>query len=67
MKVYYVTEVLRQVINIKTMCPYYTLEFRNMTSYLLQVPRYNCHQKSCLLNCWSLLLYISSAIIIQIV
>jgi len=39
MKVYNVTEVLRQVINIKTMCPYYTLEFRNMTSYLLQVSR----------------------------
>jgi len=31
--VYYVT----QGINIKTMCPYYILEFRNTTLHLLQV------------------------------
>jgi len=35
-KVYYVTQVLKQGINIQTMCPNYIL-FRNTTSYLLQV------------------------------
>jgi len=34
MKVYYVTQVLKQGINIKTMCPYYTLQFRNTKSHL---------------------------------
>jgi len=29
MKVYYVTQVLKQCINIKTMCPNYILEFKN--------------------------------------
>jgi len=28
-KVYYVTQVLKQGINIKTMCPNYILEFKN--------------------------------------
>ena len=37
MKVFYVTKVLKQGINIKTRCPNYKLEFRNMTSHLLQV------------------------------
>ena len=37
MKVFSVSQVLKQGINIKTMCPYYILEFRNMTSHLLQV------------------------------
>jgi len=35
MKVYYVTQLLKQGINIKTMCPNYILEFRNMKSHLL--------------------------------
>jgi len=34
MKVYYVTLVLKQGINIKTMCPNYILEFGNMISLL---------------------------------
>ena len=37
MKVFSVSQVLKQDINIKTMCPNYILEFRNMTSHLLQV------------------------------
>jgi len=37
MKLYYVTQVLRQGINIKAMCPNYILEFRNTNSHLLQV------------------------------
>ena len=37
MKVYYVTQDLKQCINIKTMCPYYKVEFRNINTYLLQV------------------------------
>ena len=37
MKVYYVTNVLKQGIDIKTMCPDYIFEFRNTNSYLLQV------------------------------
>ena len=37
MKVYYVTHVLKQGIDIKTMCPDYIFEFRNTNSYLLQV------------------------------
>jgi len=37
MKVYYVTQVLKQGINTKRMCPDYILEFRNMKSHLLQV------------------------------
>jgi len=38
MKVYYyVTQELKQEINIKTMCPYYKLEFKNMKLHLLQV------------------------------
>jgi len=32
MKVYYVTQVLKQGINIKTMCPNYVLDFRNTKS-----------------------------------
>jgi len=35
--VYYVTEVLKQCINIKTICPNYRLEFRNTKSHVLQV------------------------------
>jgi len=31
MKVYYVTQVLKQDINIKMICPNYILEFRTMT------------------------------------
>ena len=30
-------QVLKQCINIKTMCPNYNLEFRNTNSQLLQV------------------------------
>ena len=37
MKVCYVIQVLKQSINIKTMCANYILEFRNITSHLLQV------------------------------
>jgi len=37
MKVYSVTQVLRQGINIQTMCPNYILEFRNAISYLFHV------------------------------
>ena len=37
MKVFYVTKVLKQGINIKTMYPHYILELRNMKSHLLQV------------------------------
>jgi len=37
MKVCYVIQVLKQSINIKTMCVNYILEFRNITSHLLQV------------------------------
>ena len=37
MKVYYVTKVLKQGFNIKTMYPHYILELRNMKSHLLQV------------------------------
>ena len=37
MKVYYVRQVLKQGINIKAMCPYYILEFRNTKLHLLQV------------------------------
>jgi len=57
MKVYYVTHVLKQGTYIKTMCPNYILEFRNMNPHLLQVlSRHvgqdrNCHRKSCLLYC----------------
>jgi len=36
MKVYYVTQELKQEINIKTMCPNYKLEFRNTKLHLLQ-------------------------------
>ena len=37
MKVYYVTQVLQQGINIKTNCNKYILEFGNMKSHLLKV------------------------------
>ena len=37
MNVYYVTQVLKPDINIKTMCPNYILEFRNTKSHLLHV------------------------------
>jgi len=33
MKVYYVTQVLKQGINTNTICPYYILEFRNTKSH----------------------------------
>jgi len=30
MKVYYITQVLKQrILHLETMCPYYILEFRN--------------------------------------
>jgi len=35
MKVYNVTQVLKQGFNIKTNCPNYIPEFRNMKSHLL--------------------------------
>ena len=35
MKVYYVTQVLKQGTDIKTYCPNYTINFRNMKLYLL--------------------------------
>ena len=51
MKAYNVTQVIKQVINIKTMCPNYVLEFRNTNLYLLQVYLgRNCHWKSSLLT-----------------
>jgi len=62
MKVLYVTQVLKQDISFKTMCPHCILEFRNKKSYFIaSLSRWVgqdriCHQKSCLLNCWSLLL-----------
>ena len=37
MKIYYVAQVLKQVSNIRTVCPNYILEFRNTNSHLLQV------------------------------
>jgi len=37
LKVYYDTQVLKQGINITTMCPHYILEFRNTISHLLQL------------------------------
>ena len=37
MKVYYITQVLKQGTYIKTTCPNYKLKFRNTTSHLLQV------------------------------
>jgi len=37
MKVYYVTQVLKQDNKIKTICSYYILEFRNTKSHVLQV------------------------------
>ena len=37
MKVYHVTQVIKQSINIKTMCTYYVFEFRNTKFLLLQV------------------------------
>jgi len=33
MKAHYATHVLKQSINIKTMCPNYILEFRNTQSH----------------------------------
>ena len=58
MKVFYVTQVLGQGINIKTICPNYILKFRkneNHIYWLIDQDR-NCHRKSSLLNCRSLLL-----------
>jgi len=40
MKVYYVTQVLKQGINIKTKLPYYILEYRNMYMYSLFLTTY---------------------------
>ena len=37
MKGYHVTQVLKQGINIKTMCPNYIIELRNTKSHILQV------------------------------
>ena len=37
MRVYFVTQLLKQGINIKIMCPNYILELRNRKSHLLQV------------------------------
>jgi len=37
MKVYYVTQVFKQGINIKTMCPNYILKFKNTQWHILQV------------------------------
>ena len=37
MNLYYITYVLNQCINIKTMCPNYIHELRNTNSHLLQV------------------------------
>jgi len=37
LKVYYVTQVLKQGINIKMMCPNYILKFKNKKLHLLQV------------------------------
>jgi len=34
-KAIYVTQVLKQGINIKTMCPYSIFEFRNTNSHVL--------------------------------
>jgi len=56
MKVYSVTQISKQCINIKTMCPNYILEFRYKNSHLLQVylSAWGSRQ-SWLLNVWSLL------------
>ena len=35
LNVSYATQMLKQGINIKTICPNYILEFRNTNSYLL--------------------------------
>jgi len=62
MKVYYVSEVLKQGTNIKTMYPNYIFEFKNTNSHLLHVypdtwtKIETVTAKSSLLNCWSLLL-----------
>ena len=37
MKVFYVTQMLKQGNNIKTNCPNYILKFKNMNSLLLEV------------------------------
>jgi len=37
MRVFYITQVLTQDFNIKTMCPNYILKFRNTKSHLFQV------------------------------
>ena len=37
MKVYYVTNVLNQCINIETMCPKYIPEIRNTKSHLMRI------------------------------
>jgi len=55
MKVFYVTQMLKQGNNIKTNCPNYILKFKNMNSLLLYpVSLYSrtdqdrsCHRKSC--------------------
>ena len=35
MKVYYVTQVVKHGIDIKTMCPYYILKFRNTNRIIM--------------------------------
>jgi len=71
MKVFFVCQALKQGINIKTMCPNYILNFRNNKSHLFHFylgvdQERNCHWKSSLFSCWSLLLYISMAIQVHV-
>ena len=61
MKVYYVTQVLKEGINIKK-----EITFIESLSRRVGQDR-NCYRKSCLLNCWSLLLKNSSTIQVHIV
>jgi len=59
MKVYYVTQVLKQGINIKRCVLTTYSNLLNTKSHLLLARRMgqdrNCNRKSCLLNYWSFL------------
>ena len=62
MKVYYLTQVSKQGGNIQTMCPFYILEFRNTNSHLSQF----CLGIEHMLNCWSLCVWFSRAVPVNI-
>ena len=62
MKVYYVTQVLKQGINTKRMCPDYILEFSEIT-FIASLSRHmdqdrNCHRNLSMFN--YIYIYISS-------